>query len=64
MANEATKTEYAIALAGLAYIAAFTIAEQLAGLGEHTYRQVRDALGVSAGHDADATSDGQAPLHG
>jgi hypothetical protein len=62
MANEATKTEYAIALAGLAYIAAFTIAEQLANLGEHTYRQVRDALGTAPGHDA--TSDGQAPAHG
>ncbi len=51
MAQEATKTEYAIAFLGLAYIGAFTVAEQLAELGEYTYRQARRALGQPAGED-------------
>lgn len=51
MPQEATKTEYAIAIAGLVYITAFTTAEQMAELGKHAYRRVGSLLGESA--DAD-----------
>lgn len=52
MAQEATKTEYAIALLGLAYIGAFTAAEQVAELGGYTYHQVRKVFGDAPGEDA------------
>ena len=45
MPQQATKTEYAIAIAGLVYIGAFTAAEQMAALGESAYRRVRGVLG-------------------
>ena len=51
MAQEATKTEYAIAVLGLAYIAAFTAAEQLEELGSFTYRRVRRVFGEEAAAD-------------
>jgi hypothetical protein len=44
MPQEATKTEYAIAIAGLLYITAFTAAEQMVELGEFAYRRVRNVL--------------------
>jgi hypothetical protein len=55
MAQEATKTEYAIAILGLAYITAFTAAEQLAGLGAYAYRQVAHVFGEPADADPRAT---------
>jgi hypothetical protein len=48
MSQEATKSEYAIALIGLFYIGAFTAAEQAAELGTFAYRRLRRALGEPA----------------
>jgi hypothetical protein len=48
MSQEATKSEYAIALIGLVYIGAFTAAEQAAELGSFAYRRLRQALGEPA----------------
>jgi hypothetical protein len=54
MPQEATKTEYAIAIAGLMYITAFTAAEQMVELGEFAYRRVRNVLGEPAAEEARA----------
>jgi hypothetical protein len=58
MPQEATKTEYAIAIAGLLYITAFTAAEQMAELGGFAYRSVRHLLD-SAPEEAPAPRPGK-----
>jgi hypothetical protein len=52
MSQEATKSEYAIAVAGLLYITAFTAAEQLAELGGFAYRRLQQLLGDAPEADA------------
>jgi len=54
MPQHATKTESAIAIAGLVYIGAFTAAEQMASLGESAYRRVRGVIGEPAEDDVRA----------